>query len=205
MKKWFVIHNVGNFVQITKIIEVEEDKVADPSLYYESDSPALIERVEEVLKDSRIRFPVDLLTKKVRIKDLIIDQLGTVVLLKERARTNALSLIRSRLNAESFMDLFKIMMINNKLLDKGIYLTDDNREEKSLEIIESGDEALNNLLMEFYEAKENLSMFLHWYNEYKELMLHIDDAKETFKDKKEEGTVCKDLREKVKEFSLLFG
>lgn len=42
----------------------------------------------------------------------------------------------------TLMDFVSLMLLNNKFLSKGIIITDDNREECYIKIIETGDDSL---------------------------------------------------------------
>lgn len=62
-----------------------------------------------------------------------------------------------RVNQGSLLDYLYYIDINNELNDKGFFITDDNKEEKYLEILETGDEKLIDLLEEFLIIKDQLS------------------------------------------------
>jgi len=54
------------------------------------------------------------------------------------------------------IDFVSIMMINNKFLSKGIAITDDNKEECYIKIIEMGDEQLINDLERYITLKDEI-------------------------------------------------
>lgn len=56
----------------------------------------------------------------------------------------------------TLIDFVTIMLINNKFIDKGIVITDDNKEECYIKIIELGDESLINDLEKYITLKDNI-------------------------------------------------
>lgn len=54
------------------------------------------------------------------------------------------------------LDFISIMLINNKFLDRGIIITDKNKEECYIKIIETGDESLINDLEIYLSLKDNI-------------------------------------------------
>jgi hypothetical protein len=54
------------------------------------------------------------------------------------------------------IDFVSIMMINNKFLSKGIVITDDNKEECYIKIIETGDESLITELERYLTLKDDI-------------------------------------------------
>lgn len=56
----------------------------------------------------------------------------------------------------NLIDFTAIMLINNKFANKGIYITDDNKEECYIKIIELGDESLINDLERFINLKDKI-------------------------------------------------
>ena len=51
------------------------------------------------------------------------------------------------------IDFVSLMMINNKFASKGIFITDDNKEESYIKIIETGDDTLINDLEKYLALK----------------------------------------------------
>lgn len=64
------------------------------------------------------------------------------------------------------LDFISIMLINNKFLDRGIIITDKNKEECYIKIIETGDESLINDLEIYLSLKDNIKRLEEQKKEY---------------------------------------
>jgi len=66
----------------------------------------------------------------------------------------------------NLIDFVTLMMLNNKFQSKGIVITDDNKEECYIKIIELGDESLINDLEKFIELKDKIKILENKKEEY---------------------------------------
>lgn len=64
------------------------------------------------------------------------------------------------------VDFVTLMMLNNKFLSKGIAITDDNKEECYIKIIELNDESLIGDLERFINLKDEIKLIEEKKNEY---------------------------------------
>lgn len=64
------------------------------------------------------------------------------------------------------VDFVSIMLISNKFADKGIFITDDKKEEGYIKIIETGDESLINDLEKFITLKDEIKKIESQKDEY---------------------------------------
>ena len=56
----------------------------------------------------------------------------------------------------TLLDFVSFMQLNNKFANKGIFITDENREEKYIEIIETGEEELINELENYIKTWDEM-------------------------------------------------
>jgi hypothetical protein len=98
-------------------------------------------------------------------------------------KTKARGILGDDLLIFTLMDFVSIMSINNKFLSKGIAITDDNKEECYIKIIELGDEALISDLERFIELRDTIQAIEGKKSEYstiidklKGLADHNDEA-----------------------------
>lgn len=56
----------------------------------------------------------------------------------------------------TLLDFVSLMMLNNKFLDKDIIITDDNREECYIKIIEMGDDSLIDDLEHYINLRDSI-------------------------------------------------
>jgi len=64
------------------------------------------------------------------------------------------------------LDFVSIMLLNNKFLSKGLIITDDNREEAYIKIIEMGDDSLIADLEKYINLKDNIKELEKKKDEY---------------------------------------
>lgn len=97
----------------------------------------VFETVARALNEGKRVFIPKLLTKQIDVSDLIIEAPGDEL---EKEKQKAIIRARdvvftSRINKASLIDFYEFTILNNWFIEKGFVITDDNREEKYLEII----------------------------------------------------------------------
>jgi hypothetical protein len=90
--------------------------------------------------------------------------------------------LSSRVNSKSIIDYIDYIDIKAELDEAGYIITNNNKEEKYLEILETGDEHLIDLLEEFLIIKDNLSLIKSARKLYKNLMEELKSTPESDKD-----------------------
>lgn len=81
-------------------------------------------------------------------------------------KTKARGIFGDGLLTFKLIDFITFMQLNTNLMLKGIFITDENREEKYIEIIESGDEKLINELEKYIELLDSLKILQNKKEEY---------------------------------------
>jgi len=76
----------------------------------------------------------------------------------------------------SLMDFVDLMLLNNKFSDLGIFITDDNREEAYIKIIELGDPELIDDLERFINLKDSIGLIREKKEEYYNVIDNIRNA-----------------------------
>jgi len=71
-------------------------------------------------------------------------------------KTKARGIMGEDLLIFNLMDFISFMMLNNKFCDKGIYITENNREESYIKIIELGDEELIEDLEKYIKLRDDI-------------------------------------------------
>jgi hypothetical protein len=64
------------------------------------------------------------------------------------------------------LDFISLMSLNNKFISKGIVITDDNKEECYIKIIESGEESLIGDLEKYINLKDSIKLIEQKKEEY---------------------------------------
>jgi hypothetical protein len=98
--------------------------------------------------------------------DLMITNIDSLEAYKSRYRTIGKHLLKQYCDFTLQFDFFEFSILNNKLIDAGYIITDINREEKYLEIINTGDSVLISNLETYLEVKDRISIHTHHYNNY---------------------------------------
>ena len=65
------------------------------------------------------------------------------------------------------------MMLNNKFANQGIFITDDNREECYIKIIEAGNESLIADLEKYLEIKDKVTVIEMRKKEYDDILNNL--------------------------------
>ena len=80
-----------------------------------------------------------------------------------------------------FLDFVELLLLNNKFASKGIFITDDNREECYIKIIELGESSLIDDLEKFINLKDSIQELTNKRNEYVSIidqLKNVDDDSE---------------------------
>lgn len=76
--------------------------------------------------------------------------------IREAAFIKVKALVTPEMTKESGFTLYNFIMRNNDLASRGFFITDDNREEQYLKVIETGDEDLIDKLEDFLIHKDKM-------------------------------------------------
>jgi hypothetical protein len=85
-------------------------------------------------------------------------------------KTKARGIMGDDLLTFKLVDFVSYIMINNKFLSKGIIITDENKEEGYIKIIETGDESLIADLEKFIELRDSIKLVEAMKSEYTEVI-----------------------------------
>ena len=165
MKNILIIQDKGDVWEITDTTIQPDDYVVDTEMVLEVDK-ALFNFIKGTLYTSRIQYPKDLDGKLIQ-QDLMIVEYDPVTSHKERILNKGREYISTRLNAVSLFELYEFMVCNLDLIEKGFVITNKNRREKYLEIIDAGEIETIDLLERLLNSKDKLEGISGWYNQYR--------------------------------------
>lgn len=80
-------------------------------------------------------------SSQVRMIDLVIDELDEVEMLRRKSIREIQDLIQSQIFSVGLIDSFDFLEAYMKMINKGIIITDDNREDMYFKVIEQSQEA----------------------------------------------------------------
>lgn len=75
-------------------------------------------------------------------------------------------LFDTKINTVNQLTYYKFTILNNELADKGFFITDQNREEKYIEILEKEDESLIDKLEQYLLCRDEISRASAAYEAY---------------------------------------
>lgn len=104
----------------------------------------------------RIRKPLrttELLPFEV---DVIEPDTNDLDYIKQLSAQKIKTIVTPDMTKESGYTLYEFMIKNNELASRGYFIVDSNREEKYIEIIETGDDTLISLLESYLEANDKV-------------------------------------------------
>ncbi len=112
---------------------------------------------------------------------------------KSVALGEARKLLVGRMSFEFYFDFFEMLKTNNELVAAGHIITDENREQKYLEIVNLEDEALLDKLKKYLDTSDRIGAHLMYYEQYKKL-----------KDVMESVTKLEEVTGALDEFKAMF-
>jgi hypothetical protein len=78
----------------------------------------------------------------------------------------------------ALIDFVTFMQLNNKFADKGYFITEKNKEEKYIEIIETGDESLIEDLEAYITLLDNIKVIQNKKNEYSKVIDNLKNVQD---------------------------
>lgn len=178
-KEYFVVLDRGDKIQITGARRFPEKyELRDKDGYMDVSSShykKLFDFVQEKLEKNNVYFPKNydgLLT----VEDLIVEKLDALSSEKEKKKNEGRKLITSRIHISSVFDAVEFILANNFLMERGYIITNNNRTEKYLEIVETGDEELLEMLEIYLETRDSLYISFSWNRLYKNFERDMERA-----------------------------
>lgn len=104
-----------------------------------------------------------------------------IVSIKESAVKRVRLLINPELASVSGLTFYGFICLNNELADKGFFITDQNREKKYLEILETGDEKLIEKLETYLNYKDEIARVSHLNTKFMEFRKKINEEADAAK------------------------
>jgi hypothetical protein len=134
-------------------------------------SEEIFEYLQNILSEYIVRFNS---LSDISIASFILESLNVLEKEKQLSEFKIISIINERIGQKHSFYNFGFNILFNKLVSKGYFITEDNREEKFLEILETEDEELINILEKY------LAMYDYLYGAYN-LFMRAESAIEEIK------------------------
>jgi len=177
MKLRLNVIDKGELLEVESICENEKIEIFELGIIYEIFSWEIFEKIIKSLQDGLKVFIPKNLIGELKLENLIIEETDKVNTLDRAKRIaqikmrDVISNTRLTVDKISFMDLYEFFMIGMWFAEKGFFITEDNKEEKYIEILEyaTSEEVSNS---NEYIAK--LDKFLSVMNSINENKEHYD-------------------------------
>lgn len=88
-------------------------------------------------------------------------------------KTKAKAILGENLLIFTLIDFITFIELNNSFSEKGIYITNENREDSYIKIIETGDEELINKLEKYLQIKDSLDVIKNKKEEYTKIITDL--------------------------------
>jgi len=172
-----IIDSGVNF-KIVSVFEGDETLIFEfgGAILYEIPTLVVFNRIKTSLEEGKlVLFPKNLLNP-LTIHDLIIQPtLDIVVATRIGINIQARQFISNRMGSLSVFDFYGFTLINNELIDRGYVITNDNREQKYLEIVNTGKQILIDTLDMYLTIRDRLSEHHTMYKQYRDFWLLLKD------------------------------
>ena len=185
MKNILIIQDKGAVWEITDTTIQPDDYVVDPEMVVEVPKDLFV-FIKNKLHAAQIQYSKDIAGKLIK-EDLVIVDYDPVTSHRERILNKAREYISTRLNAVSLFELYEFLVCNLDLIEKGFVITNKNRRQKYLDIIDAGEIETIDLLERLLNSKDKLESISGWYNQYRTFesdlykLNSVDDIDERFK------------------------
>lgn len=154
-----MIEDRGTYYQVIGLTKNTFDVMADSDQKYIKLSSAAYDVIAAAIRDGRgVRLPKTMISNEVlpgevNVIDPDSDELSAA---KQAAILRANSLASLNFAKTSGIVYYNFIVLNNELIDAGYVITDKNRDQKYIEIIETDDDALISKLEEYLTARDNI-------------------------------------------------
>jgi hypothetical protein len=88
-------------------------------------------------------------------------------------KTKARGIFGDDLLTFTLLDFISLMILNNKFMSKGIFITDDNKEECYIKIIETNEESLITDLEKYINLKDSIKAIENKKEEYSAIIKQL--------------------------------
>lgn len=174
--EYFVIFDKGDNWEITGTMVVPDGyETSNEGVWDVSDNKELFDYVKNKLKTYKIQFPKNTDGKLIK-EDLIEIPYDNLTLKQQEKITQGRDLLSTRVSIAEILNSVEYMMLSIFFMDKGIFITDKNRSEKYLDVVETGDEDLIDKLERYLEVRDNNIISFAWIENHRNFENKVNSA-----------------------------
>ncbi len=127
-------------------------------------------------KNNRIYFNKSLTTPIIETNLEIQSAYNSLLVKKRAVRDNMRVFVANRSGNLLTYYMYSFTILNNTLMDKGYIITDENRESKYLEIVNTGNETVIQALDDYLFFKDQMDTAKGFYREFRLQLIQIDES-----------------------------
>lgn len=177
-----IVDDHGSYWQVTNVVKNTFDNLADREEKVLRLSYNAYQKIKDALLEGKIvHIPKSLQTDEVSPFEVEIINVGEVNPLKDKrnaAITKVRMLVTPELAKISGFALYGFTVLNNDMINAGYAITNSNREEKYLEILETGDEELITKLEDYLNYKDEIERICALERKFSQFQRNVNNADE---------------------------
>jgi len=159
-----IVEDMGRYWEVTGVTKNNFDVMSDGQNKHLKLSSMAYEKIKQALtQGQKCRVGKPLPTNEVLPDDvqIITNDTSDIQFSREAAFVRAKMHVTPEMAKHSGYELYNFMCKNNELASKGYFITDNNREDQYIKIIETADDNLINLLESYLESKDKIQRGFH--------------------------------------------
>lgn len=151
--------------QITGTLVQRDDFWVDPNKFIETEKEDEFNEIKKLLeKGAKITLPKN----TESLEEKIVENMPEMESKKIKAYELAANQLKQRLeNSLALLDYYEMMILQNELMDRGYHITNNNREQIYLDILNTENEIDLNILERYLEARDNLEQHRYFYAQFR--------------------------------------
>lgn len=173
-----LVEDRGSYYQVLGTTKNTFDVVANSEEKYLKLSSIAADMLHEALaKGGNVRLPKSLQSNEVLPGELeiIIPTDSEIDAVRNNAMYKAKQLVTFELGKISSFTLYKYNILHDELAAEGYFITNKNREQKYIEIIETGDADLISSLEKYLEARDTIDRAIGVYDKLNAYMANLNN------------------------------
>lgn len=129
---------------------------------------------DELVKGKSLKIPKGI--SEINIADIIVGENDELELLRTSTLIKIYNDANKRIGSINNFYFFKFNVLNLKLQDKGYFITKENNNIKYLEILQTEDEELINILENYLNTRSKLEEYETFFDDVQKTILEIEES-----------------------------
>lgn len=177
-----IVEDRGPFWQVTNVTKNTLDSLADREEKVLKLSYVAYQKIKDALANGDVaRIQKRLSTDEVSPSEVTVvshESFDSLIEKRKASITKVRMLVTPELAKISGFALYGFTILNNDMINAGFVITNDNREEKYLEILETGDEELISKLEDYLNYKDEIERVAQLERKFSKFQHEINNAGE---------------------------